>query len=271
MPNPQPFTPTALLCDHRFVSFRAREFRQAPHLRIPTHEHLEPTIVVIVAGEVVDTYGSRRETIGANSLLTRPAREPHTHDYGRLGAHCIAFSVTPAGSLTLRIADHVTVRPVRASAFRDELHAEDAMREVTLEQLLLEAIESGENREQSRPRWLDRVIERIRDTRDSPALAEIATIANVHPGHLTRAFRAHVGSTIGEYIRKVRVLESATRLERDDDDIATIALDAGFFDQSHFTRVFRRIVGVTPGEWRRRATMRIPYKTKGDTSLRIPK
>jgi len=33
--------------------------------------------------------------------------------------------------------------------------------------------------------------------------------------------------------------------------LATIALEAGFADQSHFTRTFRRATGFTPREYRR--------------------
>lgn len=33
--------------------------------------------------------------------------------------------------------------------------------------------------------------------------------------------------------------------------LAEIALDCGFADQSHFTRVFTREEGTSPGSWRR--------------------
>jgi AraC family transcriptional regulator len=34
-------------------------------------------------------------------------------------------------------------------------------------------------------------------------------------------------------------------------DLALIALECGFADQSHFTMTFKRIVGATPHEYRR--------------------
>jgi AraC family transcriptional regulator len=35
-----------------------------------------------------------------------------------------------------------------------------------------------------------------------------------------------------------------------ENDLATVALSAGFSDQSHFTRVFKNITGITPGNFR---------------------
>jgi AraC-like DNA-binding protein len=49
-----------------------------------------------------------------------------------------------------------------------------------------------------------------------------------------------------------RTAEAAQRAFR---DIASIAAECGFFDQSHFTREFRKKFGITPGEALRRATL----------------
>jgi AraC-like DNA-binding protein len=38
--------------------------------------------------------------------------------------------------------------------------------------------------------------------------------------------------------------------------LSSIALDAGFADQSHFTRVFKQAFGETPGQYARSFTRR---------------
>ncbi|MBN2751418.1 MAG: AraC family transcriptional regulator, partial [Rhodospirillaceae bacterium] len=40
------------------------------------------------------------------------------------------------------------------------------------------------------------------------------------------------------------------------EDIAAVAVDAGFYDQSHMTRQFLRLFGMTPGEYRAGAGLR---------------
>jgi AraC family transcriptional regulator len=82
-------------------------------------------------------------------------------------------------------------------------------------------------------------------------MAEVAAAAGVHPVHLARVFRKQFGMTVGEYQRRLRLAWAGKELLRGDTDLATLALEAGFADQSHFTRAFRWMTGMTPGELRR--------------------
>ena len=45
-------------------------------------------------------------------------------------------------------------------------------------------------------------------------------------------------------------LNDARRLLRAGQDIAAVAAETGFSDQSHLGRCFRRVFGVTPGRFR---------------------
>ena len=72
----------------------------------------------------------------------------------------------------------------------------------------------------------------------------------MHPGHLARVFRVKYGTSVGAYVRGLRLTWAAERLADSDDAIARIAYEAGFFDQSHFTRMFRRHFGFTPHAYR---------------------
>jgi AraC family transcriptional regulator len=71
--------------------------------------------------------------------------------------------------------------------------------------------------------------------------------------HLAREFRAHFGTTLGEYVRQLRVEWVAEQLARTPMTLSEISIAAGFSDQSHLTREFRRRFGMSPGAWRRRA------------------
>jgi AraC family transcriptional regulator len=118
-------------------------------------------------------------------------------------------------------------------------------------QLLAEVARHRSSVEPSRPPWIDRVCEAIRK---QPAakwpLAKLAALAEVHPAHLVRAFRGHVGTTVGEFIRAER-LEGARRLiEQTPISIAEISVMAGFYDQGHLGRIFKSFFGLTPVEYR---------------------
>ncbi len=79
----------------------------------------------------------------------------------------------------------------------------------------------------------------------------IAQQIDVHPVSLSRAFRRQVGTTLGEYVNRLRVEWAARKLAQEEPvGLAELAAAAGFADQSHFTRVFRAYIGAPPGQVR---------------------
>ena len=72
---------------------------------------------------------------------------------------------------------------------------------------------------------------------------------SVSAGHLTRAFRAEVGSSLVEYRNRVRLERFFALVEQGGGNLAEAALNAGFGSYAQFHRVFRRFVGVTPREY----------------------
>ena len=85
-------------------------------------------------------------------------------------------------------------------------------------------------------------------------LAEVAAACGVHPVHLARVFRQFYGVSPGEYLRGLRLDWAAAQLALASagatHTLASLALQAGFSDQSHFTRAFKRHTGCTPAQYR---------------------
>lgn len=79
---------------------------------------------------------------------------------------------------------------------------------------------------------------------------EIADMAGLSVSQCARQFRRVTGLAPHRYLLQVRVAHVKTLLQDAHRDLALIAMDAGFFDQSHMTRVFRRVTGTTPGAFR---------------------
>jgi AraC-like DNA-binding protein len=85
--------------------------------------------------------------------------------------------------------------------------------------------------------------------RERLSVASIARTVAIHPVHLSRQFKQAFGQTIGEYVRRLRVEHVCRRLATEE-DLPTLALEAGFSDQSHLTRIFKRVIGTTPARFR---------------------
>jgi AraC family transcriptional regulator len=101
------------------------------------------------------------------------------------------------------------------------------------------------------PPWLEQVRDLCHARFAEPlTLGDIAKSVGAHPTHIARSFKKHYGSTVGEYIRGLRLDWAAARLETTEDPIADIAAAAGFYDQSHFSHHFKKYLGASPLEFR---------------------
>jgi AraC-like DNA-binding protein len=87
-----------------------------------------------------------------------------------------------------------------------------------------------------------------------PAGVEISELSN-HLGHskfhVSRIFTRITGTTLTTHRNRVRVAAALDRLSAGEANLAALAADLGFADQSHMVRVLRRSTGAHPSGLRR--------------------
>jgi AraC-like DNA-binding protein len=83
------------------------------------------------------------------------------------------------------------------------------------------------------------------------SLADLAATLNVSAYHLSRVFHASVGHTIARHRMRLRVRAALERLAAGQQQLAQVATDVGFVDQSHLCRAIRSETGHTPSSLRR--------------------
>ena len=106
-----------------------------------------------------------------------------------------------------------------------------------------------------RTRALERVKEAVASSpSDKWNVARLANVANLSPFHLCHVFREMTGTSIYDYVLHERLARTLDAVLDCDDDLTSIALDAGFASHSHFTARFRNFFGCTPAALRRLAT-----------------
>jgi AraC-like DNA-binding protein len=112
----------------------------------------------------------------------------------------------------------------------------------------------GSARGAARQRQIERVKEAVAVAPDRKwSLDQLAGHACTSPFHLARVFRDATGTSIHQYLLRLRLGLALRRLLASDADLATIASDLGFSSHSHFTARFRALFGTTPTEIRRNA------------------
>jgi AraC-like DNA-binding protein len=82
------------------------------------------------------------------------------------------------------------------------------------------------------------------------SLPELAGALSVSPHHLSRVFRAATGHTISRHRMRLRVRAAMERLAGGERDLARLAAELGFADQSHLCRVVRQETGSSPAALR---------------------
>jgi AraC family transcriptional regulator len=143
-----------------------------------------------------------------------------------------------------------------------EFRRRDAAAELVIQGLVLELL--GECLRQQNGSAADTLPDSARQCREllcarfqeRLSIIEIAKCVGVHPVHLCRAFHGCYGRTIGEFVRELRMRWASEQLALAKRSLATIAVEAGFCDQSHFNRTFQRFTGMAPGKYRSRITGR---------------
>jgi AraC family transcriptional regulator len=232
---------------------------------LPRHTHDDPTICYVLQGGFTEYSGGEAGTCGVSTLKVMPAGEPHSNRFGARETRGLRVDVArerfaDVPTIHRALDERHRVRGGRAGAVAHrlarEMLATDAAGPVAVEALALELVVElarAEDRPARRPppRWLLDAEEVVRTRyRTRLTVGDVAREVDVHPATLSRGYRRRVGLTIGEHIRRLRVEHAARELRATTDPLSTIALRAGFYDQSHFTNVFHRLLGVTPLAWR---------------------
>ncbi|MEM7128737.1 MAG: AraC family transcriptional regulator [Chloroflexota bacterium] len=98
---------------------------------------------------------------------------------------------------------------------------------------------------------INQVTRYIREHVDEPLKRDkLAAIAGFSVPHFHRIFTAHVGESISQYVRRVRMERAARQLLNRMVHITDVALDNGYETHSAFGKAFKQTFGISPTEFR---------------------
>lgn len=91
----------------------------------------------------------------------------------------------------------------------------------------------------------------IRANMDQPLNREVlAEIAGFSVPHLHRVFTAHMGESVGSYVRRMRLERAGRKLRMGAVDITNVAHAAGYATHAAFGKAFKQQFGLSPSEFR---------------------
>ena len=236
-----------------------------PRARMARHAHELAHISVVLAGAYSERYGQRSRQAEPAIVVVHPPGEDHSVAFGSAGARVFSLHLKPRWFERVRehagvlngpadfrggLMTWLAVRLCRESRETDEAAP------LMIESLALEIIAAASRHAprpagEPPPRWLERARELLDETfREQVTLAAVAAASGVHPVYLAATFRRHYRSTVGEYVRRLRIEMACRELSGSDAPLSDIAARSGFYDQSHFTNAFKRHTKMTPAQYR---------------------
>ncbi len=82
-------------------------------------------------------------------------------------------------------------------------------------------------------------------------LGDVAGHVFMSPSRLQHLFKERAGTSLTDYLLKLRLEQACELLRTTDAKITQVALRSGFHDPAYFTRVFSKAVGKSPSQYRR--------------------
>jgi AraC family transcriptional regulator len=238
-----------------------------PGAVLEPHTHDRTIFAVMLDGSFDSAIVRRRLDCTPTTVWTEPREERHANYIGRAGAHVLVVQPDPARvdlfAPFTRLTDEVHLlrhAGIAADARRvlTELDVADGLTPLAIDSLVLtmmtaaSRVELTDARRRPPPAWLRQAQELLHaHFRDRVQLMDIAAAVGVQPSHLAHAFRRQFQTTVGAYVRELRLDWALGQVADTESSLAEIALAAGYSDQSHFTRECRRLRGISPGEYAR--------------------
>lgn len=248
----------------RLSDLTLRETLHPAYSRLPSHAHGAASICLTLTGQGIEHINGASIVAEAGCVITRAPKLKHSDQYGAVPHRGLMIELEDKWLNACRHFLSVfeghrffTGGPVPALALRiyRESRVKDTIAPIIVEGLMLELLGHASRsliKSPIRlPGWLIQARDLLHERfNDSLNLMEIAAIVGVHPTHLARTFKKHYRTTVGEYVRRLRLDWATRRLSETEDTIADIASAAGFYDQSHFSHLFKQHTGYTPAEFR---------------------
>ena len=249
---------------HSVGGFSVSEVLHPAGFRADTHAHRLASIKIVLGGGYAESVAGTSAVHPPWTVVTKPSGATHenrpfsspthsllieradtTHGPKPVGSELFGeVSASAAG-----VAMVAVLRLVHTLRDPSRTWTDCDVEEALIE--LLAQLSRSPIRVESRPAWLGRVTEALRDQpRGRVDLGRIAEDVQLDRCYLSRAFRRATGSTLSAFARSVRLERAMTLLADTDRPIASIAYATGFCDQAHLTHAFKAATGSTPARFR---------------------
>jgi AraC-like DNA-binding protein len=135
----------------------------------------------------------------------------------------------------------------------------DIYAKLSIETLILDIFDSMKKTSSYKvncPSWVSNLREFIHEENCDFSLRSLSDILQIHPTHLSRDFSRYFGTTLGNYVRLIKLNKAFSLLLTSKLSVTEVGYQCGFYDQSHFTKHFKQVYGFPPKQLQRQISRR---------------
>jgi len=228
------------------------------HDKVDWHYHENPYFTYLLQGKLFESNKKESYYLESGSLLFHNWQDAHYNikppEYTR-GFHIelneawfLNFDIQTSGfegSINLK---NPVIKNLMNQVFI-EAKINDQYSNLSIESNLIEifnTIKNNKKKNSKTPDWTNKLKELLIEEEIDYSLNSLSSKLEIHPVHLSREFNRYFGTSLGNYIRLIKLNKAFCLLTSNTFSMTEICYQCGFYDQSHFISNFKKIYKTTP-------------------------
>jgi|TARA_B110000238_G_C16123813_1_gene438313 AraC family transcriptional regulator len=228
------------------------------HSKVDWHYHENPYFTYLLQGKLFESNKKESYYLEPGNLLFHNWQDAHYNrkppEFTR-GFH-IELNEDWFSNFDIQITDFEGSINLKNPIIKNlmnkvfiESKINDQYSNISIEAFLIDIFSTiKENKEKyyKNPTWVKKLQELLVEEQIDYSLKNLSSILDIHPIHLSREFKRYFGTSLGNYIRLLKLNKAFYLITSNKFSMTEICYQCGFYDQSHFITNFKQIYNTTP-------------------------
>ncbi len=230
------------------------------HSKVDWHYHENPYFTYLLQGKLFESNKKESYYLEPGNLLFHNWQDSHYNikppEFTR-GFH-IELNEDWFSNFDIQITDFEGSINLQSPIIKNlmnhifiETKINDQYSNLSIESHLIEifnSIKESKEKTTTKPTWVNHLKELFIEEQIDYSLKSLSSKLGIHPVHLSREFNRYFGTSLGNYIRLIKLNKAFHLLASNKFSMTDICYQCGFYDQSHFITNFKRIYKTTPSK-----------------------
>lgn len=230
------------------------------HSKVDWHYHENPYFTYLLQGKLFESNKKESYYLEPGSLLFHNWQDAHYNIKPPVFARGFHIELNENWFLnydiqTTDFEGSMNLKNPLTKNLMNKVFIESKMNDhysnLVIESLMIElfsTIKETKTISAKKPDWVHKLQELLLEEQIDYSLNNLSSILGIHPIHLSREFSRYFGTSLGNYIRLIKVNKAFCLIASNKISMTEICYQCGFYDQSHFISSFKKIYNRTPAK-----------------------